>query len=282
MLTPSPVQLNLAPSTNARKVEKPYLDKKTTKNTPFNSTKGKAVAQQYTFDAHPLNVEPVVVPHGWTWCTHQKQLEEMVEDKLHQLHDTVGSSCVMFGSSQLRSWLRRSAHPSVYSSNSELIDDTRFPFTIQRCLLIWGFDNNLDQTSAEGFASDRYSELFGKSVTGRDNNFTSSSQLTQHNPGGVYGVVCAGHITKDNFKPKRAACKKWFNTYREQNPTARITQPLDVWKSNYADNLAAMFEPHPKDNAQQVCGNLKKSHITFQRQLDSHIRHVDEANSETY
>ena len=101
MLTPSPVQQNLAPSTNARKVEKPYLDKKTTKCTPFNSTKGKAVAQQYTFAAHPLNVEPVVVPCGWTWCTHQKQLEEMVEDKLHQLHDTVGSSCVMFGSLRL-------------------------------------------------------------------------------------------------------------------------------------------------------------------------------------
>ena len=189
MLTPSPVQQNLAPSIDARKVEKPYLDKKTTKNIPFNSTEGKAVAQQYTFAAHPLNVEPVVVPWGWTWCTHQKQLEEMVEDKLHQLHDTVGSSCIMFGSSQLRGWLMRSAHPSVYSSNSELIDDTRFPFTTQRCLLIWGFHNNMDQTSAEGFASKRYMELFGKSVTGRDNDFTSGGQLIG-NSLNIILVVC--------------------------------------------------------------------------------------------
>ena len=43
-----------------------------------------------------------------------------------------------------------------------------------------------------------------------------------------------------------------------------------------------MFEPHPKDNNALIHGNLKKSHITFQRQVDSHIRHVDEAQSEVY
>jgi hypothetical protein len=188
----------------------------------------------------------------------------------------------MFGSSQLRRGLRRSAHPSIYSSNSELIDDTLFPFTIQRCLLIWGFHNNLDQTSVEGFASKRYMELFGKSVTGRDNDFTSGGQLTQHNPGGVYGVVCAKHITPENFKPQRAACNKLFETYREQNPGRYIIQPLDIWRSNYGANLAAMFEPHPKDYTSLIYGNLRKSHITFQRQLDNHIRHIDEAQSEVY
>ena len=48
----------------------------------------------------------------------------MVEGKFHQLHDTVGSSCVMFGSAQLSMQLERSAHSSVYSSNSEVIDDS--------------------------------------------------------------------------------------------------------------------------------------------------------------
>ena len=163
-----------------------------------------------------------------------------------------------------------------------LIDDTRFPFTIQRCLLVWGFHNNRGQTSAEGFASKRYMELFGKSVTGRDNNFTSSGQLTQHNPGGVYGAVCAKHITPENFKPQRAACNKWFETYREQNPGSYITQPNDIWRSKYGAKLLAMFEPHPKGNSRNIYGNLKKSHTTFQRQLDNHIRHIDEAQSEVY
>ena len=48
----------------------PYLIRKQTRMP--HSIEGMAVAQQYTFQQYPLDVEPVVVPYGWTWSTHQE------------------------------------------------------------------------------------------------------------------------------------------------------------------------------------------------------------------
>ena len=59
----------------------------------------------------------------------------------------------------------------------------------------------------------------------------------------MYSVVCAKHIIVENFRPQtaqRAVCKKWFQTYQEQNPGRHIKGPLDTWRSNYGADLAAI------------------------------------------
>ena len=83
-------------------------------------------------------------------------MQELIDKKLHDLHAAVGDVCVMFGASQLKTWLERSSHANVYQSNGDDVDDENFPFTLKRCLIIWGFEDAYSQTEAEKYSHKKY------------------------------------------------------------------------------------------------------------------------------
>ena len=93
--------------------------------------------KQYTFLQNPLGVALAIVPAGWNWRDNEEELQGLIDQILHDLHAAVGEVCVMFGASQLKSWMERSCHAGVYQSNRDVVDDENFPFTLKRCLTIW-------------------------------------------------------------------------------------------------------------------------------------------------
>ena len=268
--TPSPPVPPIVPPI----VETPYANKKTNFRTK-NPDLLQRIRSQYNFQRHPLGVRPAIVPCGWTWAVNGSEIRKLIDYNLRELQKTVEDRCVMFGSSQLRTWLERSAHNDTYSSDAENIDNDLFPFTIQRCLIISGFHDTVTQTKAEQYSHEEYGRLFQKSVKGgAASRWSSSAQLSPSNPGGVYAVVCSKHIVdNDGLQCARKKCADWFSEYREQSG-GNIYAPVDVWKMEYTRELQDMFEqskekkvPYSHMWRSSNFGPLKEVHIQLQRNL---------------
>ena len=217
------------------------------------------------------------MPYGWTWADNGFEIRKLVDYNLRELQKTVEDRCVMFGSSQLKSWLERSAHNDTYSSDAENIDNGRFPFTIQRCLIISGFHDAETQTKTEEYSHEEYGRLFQKSVKGSAAaNWRSSAHLSPSNPGGVYAVVCSKHIIDSGgLQHHKKECADWFSQYRKQSG-GNIYGPVDVWKMEYTHELQEMFEqssveekkfPYSNMWSSKNFGPLKEVHIQLQRNL---------------
>ena len=226
--------------------------------------------RQYTFLQNPLGVAAAIVPYGWTWASHKQELQQMIDNRLAALKLSMPDRSVMFGASQLKTWLLRSCTQPTYQANADDEQSTYFPFTIQRCLIIWGFEHAHDQTSAEAYCDESYD----LSVKGDDaNRHTSSGQGSCDNPLGVYAVVCAKHITQSNFVQEKKQCKTRLKTYAASCQT-RIYRPRDVWKDHYAQPLNEMFNKSDKHPASYSAtwqtknfGTLKKCYTDIRRKL---------------
>ena len=194
-------------------------------------------------------------------------MQELIDKKLRDLHAAVYDVRVMFGASQLKTWIERSPHASVYQSNGDDMDNVNFPFTLTRCLIILGFEDAYSQTEAEKYSHKKYTKLFGSAVSGAGkDNFTTSAHGSADNPLSVYAVVCAKHITPAIFQQKRDKCKNRFSEYRKQLRHSRFSRSCDVWARHYAPAVREMFN-HSANQTAAKYGPLKYIHKENRRQL---------------
>ena len=201
-------------------------------------------ARQYNITSNPLGVKPAVIPSGWTWNTNQEEIEHMLQDRLQALHAFAGSNCVMIGCSYLRQWLERSRNAQHYPSDADNKSSKLFPFTIQRCLLAWGFHDHETMVKAEAFAHQIYVKMYGTCVIGNQNRGSiqsASSHISPDDPGSVYAVVCAPHVTVANFASDRKLCNQRIDAFKRQQNKSIIFNGYDHFHRHYTFGLQQMF-----------------------------------------